>query len=176
MTVKLLVAPGTASPHWAVLRAPREDLVPTKTLAYDNGVLLDDPVFKPIDPFLVELAHQREPNELLWVNSEKFPKLFSAAVERLGLTSLHLVRYSVRHSGPSHSLLHRFRGEEEVRARGGWASYTSVRRYGRVARAQYFSQKFPVPVLEYGQRVLENLGPILSGSMVLEPPPTAVRN
>ena len=100
---------------------------------------------------------------------QKLHILFDKAVAFLQLQHMNLVRYSWRHAAASSDLLHNRRTREEVKARYRWQSDTSMRRYSKAARANFYGQQVNPLVMEYGGVVKTQLQSMFAGQ-VLKPP------
>eukprot|EP00971_Amphidinium_carterae_P269632 5348970-Amphidinium_carterae.1 len=72
-----------------------------------------------------------------------FKQCFDVAVNTLELNGVLVQPHSMRHSGPSHDLLHSLRTMLEVKRRGRWASDSSLARYERHALVAQQWQRLP---------------------------------
>ena len=128
----LLLAPtleDAARPH---ATGPRARLL-TKTGTSDESIDLDYPPW--LGPMLGAHARGRQPDEPLFTTPAS---RVIAAFRGLGLgLGLHgLMLYQLRHGGASDDVLSKRRSLAEVKARGRWASDSSVRRYAKPGMVQ----------------------------------------
>ena len=124
-----------------------------------------------LGPFLQLLTNGRDKNDLLWTQpGAAVNAKFKTAVAALNLTALKPVRYSLRHGGASDDLLNRRRSIEEVKKRGQWRTDSSLRRYGKETKALSQIHLMPPPVMEFGQKVAENLESVFNLHIILKPP------
>jgi hypothetical protein len=160
LTVGQLVPPTPSAGHpynlWSINLHPSENLIPGKTGFFDQAILLDTELW--LDPFLRLLVTGRHPESPLWpITPGRLGFLFLSSVERLGMSSLRPVRYSLRHGGASDDLLTGFRTLLAVKRRGHWQSDNSLRRYGKEARASMELRKLSTSVVQYATDVNLNL-------------------
>ena len=137
LKVKQLIATtraaGAAYQFWAINLAPLEDSIPGKTGQFDKTVLLDTDLW--LSPFLTMLTSSRDPEICLWPTcAAHVIRCLDTACTRLGLESLNICRYSLRHGGASHDILSNRRSLLEVKRRGLWRSDASLKRYGKEAK------------------------------------------
>ena len=155
---------------WLLNLHPLEDLVPGKTGLFDRTICLD--VLGFLSPFFETLTAGRAAEEWLWPHgTQLYIATFARAATRLGLGHLRPCRYALRHGGASEDLLSRRRSHMEAKARGGWASDDSLRRYGKAAHLVNELNKVPTQTLDYGKLVLDNLSELLHLSMPTPSPP-----
>ena len=64
---------------------------------------------------------------------------------------------------------------EAVKARGRWRSDSSLRRYGKPAKAQQALRALPANVVAYGQLVEKQLKDIFEGRVSVPTPPGALK-
>jgi hypothetical protein len=94
------------------------------------------------------------------------------AIEKLKLDKLEIARYSMRHSGASWDLMERNRTVGDIKARGRWASDSSMKRYLKTAKASDMAHRMGKEVLEYGDQVRMSAQLLFRGLCpVLAPPP-----
>ena len=77
---------------------------------------------------------------------QEYKSHFDAAVNDLQLTGHKLVTYQARHGGATRDILLGRRSLEEVRMRGHWRTYSSLRRYEKSGRVQKVLQITPPAV------------------------------
>ena len=95
-------------------------------------------------PALVALKHRRAGQNRLWpFRYVELSRAFNQAVLTLGLVSTGISLYGLRHGGASHDRSMRSRDLKEVQQRGGWRSFTSVRRYEKHGRLGLEWAKLP---------------------------------
>ena len=159
---------------WAILLHPRELMVPGKTGGYDQAAVLDTHPW--LHDFLTMLTLKRVPTDRLWPHSPQSIILgFNQAVEILGLSHLHLCRYSLRHGGASHDFLSGLRPIADVKNRGHWMSDMSIQRYTKPARALRELARMDPLVVKYGKKVADNLSKVFHREISLLPPKVPTR-
>jgi len=174
LRVRQLVRPtpqaGKAYKFWGILLNPMEDQVPGKTGLWDQAVLIDDPQF---NPFLEALVGDRNPEDKLWPTSARqLIDLFQQGTLAMGMAALHPCRYGLRHGGVSEDLLAEKRPRPEAQARGGWASLTSLKRYGKQTRLMAELRKVPPEVVDFGTAVSQQLFHFLAHPNEVPPLPS----
>ena len=123
---------------------PEESERPNKVNEYDHSVPLDLERQQFLVPALVALKRRREGQERLWpFRYVELSRAFNQAVLTLGLVSTGISLYGLRHGGASHDRSMRSRDLKEVQQRGGWRSFTSVRRYEKHGRLGLEWAKLP---------------------------------
>jgi hypothetical protein len=135
-------------PVYSLLIAPFEREVLTKTMGYDQAILLDDPRAVWLGDAL-ELQCQRRKAQLraqglkaaeiqkqpLWsLGVVQMNKVFAEAVADCGLEWLIETSYQLRGSGASRDILMKLRSMEEVQRRGCWGHMSSIRHYEKHGR------------------------------------------
>ena len=105
----------------------------------------------------------------------KYKMQFDLAVKALGLERFELVTYQARHGGASRDIMMQRRDLEEVRKRGQWRTYTSVRRYEKSGRVHKVLQTTPPPILKYCLAVAPRLLTVLLGRTTEVPAPPVRR-
>ena len=103
------------------------------------------------------------------MSPEQLNQSFNQAIQMLGLSEFNIVRYSWRHAAASHDLLSKFRTAEEVKSRYRWKSDSSMKRYTKAARVEFFRSKLPNAVLEFGSTVKTQL-PAMFAGLRIKPP------
>ena len=94
------------------------------------------------------------------------------AVERVALgNQLCPCLYALRHGGASEDLLSRQRSISDVKARGGWTSDSSLRRYPKASRLLSELTKVHPDVLAYGVRILGLLPSLFLEAAPVPAPP-----
>ena len=126
--------------------------IPGKTGIFDDAVVVDLDRF--LWPALASLRATRQDFEPLWdFTRDQLCTAFMQAFSHLGLSHLSPHLYGLRHGGASDDLLRRRRPHSEVKARGRWASDSSLKRYGKAARLQLEITKIPPAVVAFGQAI-----------------------
>ena len=82
------------------------------------------------------------------------------------------MRYMIRHAGASNDLLKHKRPREEVKARGRWMTESSLNRYGKAAKALRAAHKLSPSLLQYGEKIRDQLELILMRQAPVPKPPT----
>ena len=164
------VAAGRLKEVWGVLLHPQQNNVPGKTGEFDESILLNDPEWNFMNPHWMALVANRPPSDPLFpAEGLVISQCFQNSVENLNLQSENLVRYGLRHAGASNDLLSGKRTREEVKARAGWKTDSSMSRYTKETHALKALHRIPAQVTEYGTYVKKNLPAILSGEVPLLP-------
>lgn len=114
------------------------------------------------------VQHSERP---LFVTSYAVQKAaFLAALERSGATSalggVHV--YQLRHGGASRDFVTKSRSLEEVRRRGRWRSWASVRRYENGSRVAQMLNRLPPSLLDRAMRCADSLGDQVCGRRLAE--------
>jgi hypothetical protein len=170
LTVDQFIKPTQPDGFWSILYNLIENLRPGKTGEWDEGVIIDQPHVQCLSPIFHQMVVNRSAGGNLWKRTpQQLNVAFNLALERLGLTHLNIVRYSWRHAAASADLLTKSRTAEEVKARFRWRSDSSMKRYTKAARVEYFRKQFPPDVLSYGHIIKTQLLNIFQGH-VIQPP------
>ncbi|CAK0825147.1 unnamed protein product, partial [Prorocentrum cordatum] len=139
--------PGSGTKFWALLLAPEEEAIPTKTKEFDESILLDSPELR------------------------KFSSLFKRVSEAAGLGQANLHPCTTRRGGASDDALRQTRSLEEIKRRGRWAADTSVKRCEKHARVLKSLERLPKPVRDYGLAIESQLRQLLALQAKPPPPP-----
>ena len=172
MRTEDLLAPvrATGLQRWALLLSPQERELPTKTGTFDETVVVSG-LDVNLSECMRRLKSSRDPQEPLFsIGAAGFKAAFSQAAECLGLGDWKLMGYQARHGGATRDILLQRRTLEEVRKRGHWHTYTSVRRYEKSGRVQKVLADSPSGLLEWCQKVGDALPKLLRGSRAAVPP------
>ena len=137
-----------------------------KTGVFDDAVVVD------MDPWLypaMQCIHDRlSPDELVMdVSFSEYRKAFISAANLLGLGPLEPHPYQLRHGGASEDLTLGRRSAEQVRLRGRWATFVSVKRYAKDARLLDTMGSVDPGVFAYGNLVLDNFTSVMSSGTAL---------
>ena len=141
----------------ALVLFPKERGRPSKTHQFDDSVLLDSKGREWINRLLLDLAAGRPGLPLFDLTYKEWLSLFQAAARLLGLADWMLSLYVLRHTGPSHDYLEKFRTLDDIQRRGRWGARSSVRRYEKSAKVTARLNKVPPeirPFLEDADRHL----------------------
>ena len=155
--------------EWALLPAPQELAVSTKTGEYDHSVALDSKFLKPWADTLFTALKTQAPDTNLWnFTYGQYLASFKAACRMI---HLELSPYQTRHSGPSIDRARQWRLLHEVQKRGNWRSHKSVMRYEKSARLALSYQSLPPAVRHHCDMCEPLVGDVLLGR---KPPPLPV--
>ncbi len=149
---------------------PQELLPTSKAQVFDESLLLDSFVY--IGPCLGALANLGGALERLWTHAaDTLREVFLAACPELNLEDLKPCFYGLRHGGASEDLLRRQRSISDVKARGRWASDSSLRRYSKATRLLSELTRVRPDVLAYGEQIQRLLPRLFLGNLPVPPPP-----
>ena len=114
---------------------PEEQGITNKVNEYDHSVPLDLPRQQFLVRPILRWVRGRPLDGRLWeLDHAMLATFFSKAVTTAGVEVLRPTLYGLRHAGASHDRSVRARGLPEVQSRGGWRSFSSVRRYEKHRR------------------------------------------
>jgi len=172
--VRQLVTPqpeaGSHFSKYGFILYPFELNVPGETGTLDESVLWD--VDDWLTPAFDLLVQNRALDAPLWPEPpSRVVEDFKTAVEALGLSSLKLCRYGLRHGGASDDLLTKARPALDVKMRGHWKSDSSLKRYGKETRILTELNKAAPSVLQYGRSILADLPQLLLNQRPAAAPP-----
>ena len=138
-----------AGEYHVLIVAPFERQVSTKTGYFDETVVLDGDVLPGLGGLLSAQVKARakllkvSPNDPEWFDAKlwgfgaaQFLDAWRDVVLRLGLQEFMISPYQARHGGASRDYILKKRSEEEIRARGHWASVAAARIYRKPGRIQ----------------------------------------
>ena len=104
----------------ALNMAPRELMILSKTLTWDDTILLDCDVMPWLGPAVLALSERGGPNEAIFkFQPEEVRDVFARSLAALGLPS-DSVLFQFRHSGASYDLLYTKREYAVIMSRGRW--------------------------------------------------------
>jgi integrase len=105
------------------------------------------------------LARQREPQDRLLSSGSapRYRALFYQCIEDLRLQRVGFTPHSMRHGGATHDFHYGGLTVEEVLLRGRWRTTKSARHYIRSLPALLAKVPIPQAILDFGQRVENNL-------------------
>ena len=108
---------------------PEERGRPSKTMQFQDSVLLDSPHRRWLSGLVLQLSRGRQGLQLFDFKYPAWLKEFKAAASELGLDELDPVLHLLRRTGPSDDYLGRRRSLEDIQRRGRWSAASCVRRY-----------------------------------------------
>ncbi|CAK0803320.1 unnamed protein product, partial [Prorocentrum cordatum] len=161
LTGRQVVPPVRAAGHdaWSLVLFPMEEETPSKTSAFNESVLGDLPFYRFIGDVLKLLKAGVDDKGLVaQVRHVQLAQAFRTAGQQLGLEGPPGL-YQLRHGGASADLASGRRGIAEVKARGRWASDSSVTRYGKGGRIADQLAKLPQPFLDHAIACAKKIGP-----------------
>ena len=165
---------------WAINLHPSFRLDRSKTGLQDHSLLVDGQGAW-IGPLLGLLQNSSPFQHLFQLSYAEILRLWDAAQTSLQI-SPPFVLYQLRHGGPSHDRAFRLRGVAEIKARGGWRSDNSLRRYEAHARLQQVLATFSEDLRARATRATQDLPRLLekelrqrqkSRGSLLERPPSS---
>ena len=113
---------------------------------------------------LMSLIRGRDPMAMIFQKPQRiYYREFKVALQDLGLNSLHLTLYSLRHGGATHHKEILNRELSEIKKKGRWRSDRNVARYEKAGRLALTLARAPAKVLEYGRKAEANLPEMLLG-------------
>lgn len=172
------VAGREAHKAYSVTLNASERRQPSKTGEYDDSARLDLPRHAPLAAALARMLDRRlgqhwrrvghggaAHDMLFTVPAEAVREAFRRAGERVGVSQhlgpLHM--YMLRHGGASHDYGSGARRLDEVRLRGRWRSWGSLRRYQKGGRLGQQLHRLPPDVLDHVNCCADSLGAVVSG-------------
>lgn len=73
--------------YWSVVMHPEEDAVPSKTFNFNDCLMLDNPHFAFLDPFMERFhAHSEQEGRITLFKVYEFSRLFQTAAELAGVS------------------------------------------------------------------------------------------
>ena len=153
-----------------MVKYARTGVTNRKAQVFDESLLLDNIVF--IGPCLGALASLGGVLDRLWTHAAgTLREVFQSACLELNLEVLKPCLDGLRHGGASEDLLSRQRSISDVKARGRWASDSSLRRYSKATRLLSELTKVRPDVLAYGERIQRLLPQLFLENLPVPPPP-----
>ncbi|CAK0887653.1 unnamed protein product, partial [Prorocentrum cordatum] len=162
--------PGTDAASWALLLAPAELSVASKTHEFDESLLLDNVEFCPLQDFFHRAKAAPRTRPLWSFDSVTFSRNFAQLVELADLSNLRPHPCMPRRGGASDDALRNAGALEEMK-RGRWRADSSVRRYEKPARALKQADNMTVAAREHGLLVGNRLLEIPAGLRACPQPP-----
>ncbi len=151
----------------SLLLFPRERGKPSKTLGYDDSVVLDSKGREWLGPLVEAQARRRPHQQLFGMTYLDWLNLVKTAAATLGLQDWDITLYRMRHTGPSHDWLAQLRSLSAIQRRGRWGAASSVRRYEKSARVTSLLGKLPPEILEFAKVADQGLGDFLARKRAL---------
>jgi hypothetical protein len=143
----------------------------SKTGTHDDTVILGN-LDVNLVPMLRRLLRGKAKTEKVFdITMGEYKDHFEEAAKDLKLEKHRLVTYQARHGGATRDILLKRRDLEEVRKRGHWRTYSSLRRYEKSGRLQKVLQVTPPDVLAFCQSVEHRVGLLLDGPASAVPCP-----
>ena len=177
------VSDVSGASHWCVTLHAAETEQESKTGEFDESLSLDLGRQSYLGPALNRMVSQRlganwraAQQRCVGTNQHLAAPLFTGSlsdvakdfknvVEALGvhtaLGAAHM--YMLRHGGASHDYASGYRRLEDVRRRGRWRSWSSVRRYEKGSRLAQVVHKLPPALQAHGKLCTELLNDVVSG-------------
>ena len=152
---------------------PVEEGKPSKTLRFNDSVILDTIDREWIGPLIEKLALSRPAETCLFPFSQAdMVQGVHQAAAALGLTPWNITPYLFRHTGPSDDFVSKRRSLDAIKRRGRWASDASVRRYEKGSRVNARLMELSKEMLLHCRQCDLHLHEILRGSAPPPPLPT----
>ena len=112
------------------------------------------------------------PSLELYLKAPRFKNLMETAFCSLKLAVIGPPHpYRLRHAGASHDFASKARRLSEVKRRGRWRSWASVRRYEKGARVAELLHKLPLKIRNHALRCEQLLERVVAGSLLPFPGP-----
>ena len=161
ITAPIAGAAGTLACCSILIRAS-ELGKPGKTGEFDTSVALDLPRHRVLEPALLAAKRFRQERQLLTtLDQQEFGRLFRLALSGLGLETLKLTPYCLRHGGASEDRASRSRTLGEVQKRGGWKSFRSLMQYEKHARLALLVNQIPLALRKTAPQAEQELRLVL---------------
>ena len=161
----ILPVRGSQTSHAAVLLAPFEGQVATKTGKLDDSVIIDWKELPSVTKILAKLAGNRGDQKLWSFNHTEFNKKFAEHAEKSGVSALRPHPYALRHGGASFDAFHRRREVGANQLRGRWRAESSVACYNKHARLMKEVAVLPAATREFGDKIFKDLDQYLGGKL-----------
>ena len=171
-----LMSRGAAHRFWSLTLHAAEVGDVSKTNEFDNAVRLDLPRHRRLAASLDWMLTRRWgagwratavareggaaglPGSLFLISAADVSKEFKRAVAALGLGRIGAARlYRLRHAGPFHDFAASCRTLEEMRRRGRWRTWSSVRRCEKGSRLTEVLHRPPLWLQRHGGACVELL-------------------
>lgn len=145
--------------HWSLLLHPTELVVPSKTGALDETVVLDHPDFSFLNDVLKE-AKVGSPETPLFPGSyAAWHREFEQACQTADIGDYPLpVLHQLRHGGATHEMYTNFRSALEVQHKGRWSSLQGVRRYCKPGRVNQLLEALGEKRREHAEHLASTIG------------------
>ena len=170
-----IIAPvaGSGARHfcWAVTLHPWERGTPSKTLEFDESLLIDQDDFAFLGPALARLRGAASAEKPLFkVTQAEYARSLAAATQRLGVAEI--CSYQLRHSGASHDAAMRLRSLAEIQRRGRWRAQSSCRRYEKGGRVTEQLRALKPHIRAHAVACAQSIERVVRGLQPPLPPPS----
>ena len=172
--VKARPSLGSAFQAAALRLFPADRGRPSKTHVFNDSVVLDSKDRQWMARLVESLAARQGPQQLFPMKYEHWRHVFMKATELLGLQSLSLTLYVLRHTGPAHDYLDKRRTLQDIQRRGRWALESSVRRYERSSRVSSQLNRLTDAQLQFCKQADRLLPLLFSGRHPVPPLPVPI--
>ena len=153
--------------HWSVQLAPRERMDPSKTLTFDDSVIIDYPPW--LGQLLGPVAQAGDPSEQFFqITAKETVEKWQRVLSAMGVPDA--VQYQLRHGGASTDLAAKRRSESELLARMRISSVQTLKRYAKPALLNKMMQKLSPVWKAFCIQAHENLEGIMFQNVRLQPP------
>ena len=171
MTTRSLVGPGRGQCVWALLLYPSSQEARSKTMGFDEGVILQHPAWKEgAGRSLQATRAARQPGSRLWsFDAPAFNRRFEALLAALPEAPV-AIPYQVRHGAASHAAALESVPLTVIGARLRRTNPNSSLRYAKHVRYLGLLNDAPAAVAAWAEWVEPRLGPLLSGQLQPKPP------
>jgi hypothetical protein len=122
--------------------------------------LLDSQILPYLGELLWEATGRDPTMPLFRMNYQELKTKWDAAQNEIKMPK-KFVLHQLRHSGPSHDRLMKYRSALETKTRGRWASDSAARRYEAHARVQQEFLRLPEPLRRRAMEAPKLLFPAL---------------
>ena len=164
-----------------IILNPWEAQSASKTNEFDNALRLDLPRHRELGPAMERLLRRRlgpawraqqravadkdlnQAEKVFRLTPPELTKLVKVVIKenKVKLGDVHL--YRVRHSGASHDFVTKSRTLEEVRRRGRWRSFQSLRRYEKGARCSELMERLSEEAHAHAVRCSREIYGVVAG-------------
>ena len=154
--------------RWAVAPHPAPGLIPSKTGAFDDTIIVGsvNPA-RACVPKILEALFKR-PTQALFegLDLPAYEKIVKKAAEARGLHALKMCPHLCRHGGPSTDVLEKHADLPLVQQRGRWSCPEGVMRYEKHAKLLRVIGKVPDSIFAEAHALAANQGAILVRDLV----------
>jgi hypothetical protein len=150
------VPPGSSVAFYSINLNPEEGPESSKVGARNESIMLDDPELPWLGLLMDKVLEKNAELPLFPITASRLGYLWAREQRTLGLKKMYNLR-DLRHGGPSRDRARKHRSLEEVRQRGRWGAFTTLRRYEAHARLQAEENRLPLQVAELAANALRDL-------------------